>query len=63
MITKEYIRYLKQQYGVSIPRKDFSPEIYNRLIDFKQSHERDWLTDEYLYATANIDRYTAYFQS
>ena len=63
MVTKEYIRTLHHTYGVSISRKDFSPEIYNRLIDFKQSHERDWLTDEYLYATANIDRYTAYFQS
>lgn len=63
MVTKEYIRTIHQTYGVSIPRKDFSPEIYSRLIDFKTKHERDWLSAEYIYATANIDRYTAYFQS
>lgn len=58
MVTKDYIKQLHQTHGAVIPTKVFTSEVYKQLVEFKEAHENDWISDEYIFAVANIGRYS-----
>lgn len=59
---KACIHDLHLQHGASVPSEEFTPELYELFLDFKEKYISDWMDADFFFVAANIDRYNEFYK-